>query len=80
MFALNHKWAGEFGKWSTGSLGWEEVSGGHLMQRSPAWAGEMTGGSKEMLTLPLNSVVSSPPTIKLRDLPKSWKTKPYLSK
>lgn len=44
------------------------------MQPPPSWAGEMTGGSKQMLTLPLNSA------IKILELPKSWKTKSYLSK
>lgn len=80
MFARKHTCAGVVSKWSIGSLGWEGASGGHLMQPPPAWAGEITGGSKQMLTLPLNSVIRSPPTVKLLDLPKSWETESYLSK
>lgn len=80
MFACKCECAGVVGRWSIGSVGWEGASGGHLMQLPPAWDGEMTDQSKQMLTLPLNSVVRSPPTIKLLDLPKSCKPKSYLSK
>lgn len=55
MFACKHECAWVVSKWSTGSLGWEGAPAEHLVQPPPAPAGEMTGGNKQMLTLPLNT-------------------------